>query len=47
MTDITPSPEQQLVIEHGPGPPRVIAGAGAGKTLTMAKRLVELIRNGV
>ena len=38
-----PSPEQKEVIEHGLEPLRVTAGAGTGKTSTLAYRMVWLI----
>ena len=40
---IDPSPEQQQVIDHPLGPLRINAGAGTGKTTTMALRLVKLL----
>ncbi|WP_205326541.1 UvrD-helicase domain-containing protein [Glycomyces sp. YM15] len=43
----TPTPEQALVIEAGPDPMLVVAGAGSGKTTTMADRVVWLIANRV
>ncbi|KAA0080291.1 ATP-dependent helicase [Mycolicibacterium sp. P9-64] len=42
----TPTEEQAAVIEAPPGPLVVIAGAGAGKTETMAARVVWLVANG-
>ncbi|WP_395307695.1 ATP-dependent DNA helicase [Mycobacterium sp. AMU20-3851] len=42
----TPTPEQAAVIAAPPGPLVVIAGAGAGKTETMAARVVWLVANG-
>ena len=41
-----PTPEQQEVIESAPGPAVVMAGAGSGKTETMAARVVWLVANG-
>lgn len=41
-----PTVEQSAVIEAGPGPALVVAGAGSGKTETMAGRVVWLIANG-
>ncbi|BAX91432.1 ATP-dependent DNA helicase [Mycobacterium shigaense] len=41
-----PTPEQAAVIAAPPGPLVVIAGAGAGKTETMAARVVWLVANG-
>src|SRR5690606_29247715 len=47
-TPLTPTPEQRSVIEHPlVGSALVIAGAGSGKTETMANRVVWLIANGV
>lgn len=42
----TPTDEQAAVIAAPPGPVVVIAGAGAGKTETMAARVVWLVANG-
>ncbi|WP_370629527.1 ATP-dependent helicase [Mycolicibacterium sp. BK634] len=42
----TPTDEQAAVIAAPPGPLVVIAGAGAGKTETMAARVVWLVANG-
>ncbi|WP_050947712.1 ATP-dependent DNA helicase [Mycobacterium xenopi] len=41
-----PTAEQAAVIAAAPGPVVVIAGAGAGKTETMAGRVVWLVANG-
>src|SRR4051794_19194293 len=41
-----PTDEQSAVIAAPPGPLVVIAGAGAGKTETMAGRVVWLVANG-
>src|SRR6204780_5964704 len=41
-----PTAEQAAVIAAPPGPLVVIAGAGAGKTETMAARVVWLVANG-
>ena len=41
-----PTDEQAAVIAAPPGPLAVIAGAGAGKTETMAARVVWLVANG-
>ncbi|THV32257.1 UvrD-helicase domain-containing protein [Glycomyces paridis] len=43
----TPTAEQAAVIEAGPDPMLVVAGAGSGKTTTMADRVVWLIANRV
>ena len=42
-----PTPEQATVIEGPLGPKLVVAGAGAGKTETMASRVVYLVANGL
>jgi DNA helicase-2/ATP-dependent DNA helicase PcrA len=42
-----PTPEQAAVIEAPPRPTLVIAGAGSGKTETMAARVVWLVANGL
>lgn len=42
-----PTPEQQAVIEAPLAPMLVVAGAGSGKTETMASRVVWLIANGL
>lgn len=42
----TPTPAQQRVIEAPPVPALVVAGAGSGKTETMAGRVVWLVANG-
>lgn len=41
-----PTPQQAAVIGAAPGPMLVVAGAGAGKTETMANRVVWLVTNG-
>ncbi len=41
-----PTPEQVAVIEAPPGPVLVVAGAGSGKTETMAARVIWLVANG-
>jgi DNA helicase-2/ATP-dependent DNA helicase PcrA len=43
---VTPTPEQQAVIDYPLEPLRVVAGAGAGKTSTMAWRLARLVSGG-
>ncbi|HQT26347.1 MAG TPA: ATP-dependent helicase, partial [Burkholderiales bacterium] len=42
----TLNPEQQLAVEHGKSPLLVIAGAGSGKTNTLAHRLARLVSEG-
>ena len=42
-----PTPEQATVIDGPLGPKLVVAGAGAGKTETMASRVVSLVANGL
>ena len=42
----TPTPEQIAVIEAPASPALVVAGAGSGKTETMAARVVWLVANG-
>lgn len=42
-----PTEEQAAVIESPLGPKLVVAGAGAGKTETMASRVVSLVANGL
>ena len=42
-----PTPEQTAVISAPLGPLAVIAGAGSGKSETMAARLVWLVANGM
>lgn len=45
---LTPTPEQRTVIEHPlGGSTLVVAGAGSGKTETMANRVVWLVANGL
>ncbi|MFV0535058.1 MAG: ATP-dependent helicase, partial [Cumulibacter sp.] len=43
----TPTPEQAAVIGAPLGPSAIVAGAGSGKTETMAARVVWLVCNGV
>ncbi|WP_420114850.1 UvrD-helicase domain-containing protein [Pseudactinotalea sp.] len=43
----TPTPEQTAVIEAPLEPILVVAGAGSGKTATMASRVVYLLANGL
>src|SRR5690625_578212 len=41
-----PTAEQTAIIEAGPDPLLVVAGAGSGKTHTMTDRVIWLIANG-
>jgi DNA helicase-2/ATP-dependent DNA helicase PcrA len=41
------NPEQRTAVEHGEGPLLVVAGAGCGKTTTLAARVASLIHRGV
>lgn len=41
-----PTPEQARMIEAGPAPTLVIAGAGSGKTATMVDHVIWLVDNG-
>ena len=45
--DATLNPEQRAAVDHGDTPLLVIAGAGSGKTQTLAHRVAALIRRGV
>ena len=47
LGQLPPTEEQAAVIEAPPGPMLVVAGAGAGKTETMAARVVWLVANGL
>lgn len=40
------NPEQRAAVEHGDAPLLVIAGAGSGKTLTLAARVARLVLQG-
>ncbi len=40
------NPAQRAAVEHGDGPLLIIAGAGSGKTATLAHRVAELIARG-
>jgi len=40
------NPEQQAAVAHGSGPLLVIAGAGSGKTLTLAARVAQRVLDG-
>ncbi len=41
------NPEQRRAVEHGDGPLLVVAGAGSGKTATLAFRVARLVEGGV
>lgn len=41
------NPQQRRAVEHGDGPLLIIAGAGTGKTKTLAARVANLIDRGV
>ena len=41
------NPEQRAAAEHGDGPLLIVAGAGTGKTSTLASRVASLISRGV
>jgi DNA helicase-2/ATP-dependent DNA helicase PcrA len=41
------NPEQETAVRHGEGPLLVVAGAGSGKTMTLAARVASLIERGV
>jgi DNA helicase-2/ATP-dependent DNA helicase PcrA len=41
------NPEQLAAVRHGEGPLLVVAGAGSGKTMTLAARVASLIERGV
>ncbi|MFD4469075.1 ATP-dependent helicase [Rhodococcus sp. NPDC058505] len=47
LGQFSPTPEQAAVIAAPLGPTLVVAGAGAGKTETMAARVVWLVANGL
>jgi DNA helicase-2/ATP-dependent DNA helicase PcrA len=40
------NPEQEAAVHHGDGPLLVVAGAGSGKTMTLAARVASLIERG-
>jgi DNA helicase-2/ATP-dependent DNA helicase PcrA len=40
------NPEQEAAVRHGEGPLLVVAGAGSGKTMTLAARVASLIDRG-
>jgi ATP-dependent DNA helicase UvrD/PcrA len=40
------NPEQEAAVRHGEGPLLVVAGAGSGKTMTLAARVASLIERG-
>ncbi|MGH7541585.1 MAG: UvrD-helicase domain-containing protein, partial [Gemmatimonadota bacterium] len=41
------NPEQTAAVRHGGGPLLIVAGAGTGKTMTLAARVAHLIDRGV
>ncbi|MGZ4126268.1 MAG: ATP-dependent helicase, partial [Actinomycetota bacterium] len=41
------NPDQRRAVEHGDGPLLVVAGAGSGKTATLAFRVARLVERGV
>src|SRR5210317_1684497 len=41
------NPEQRQAVTHGDGPLLVVAGAGSGKTRTLAYRVAYLVAKGV
>ena len=41
------NPRQREAVHHGEGPLLIIAGAGTGKTGTMAVRIARLVADGV
>ncbi len=41
------NPQQLEVVQSGPGPILVIAGAGSGKTRTLTYRVAHLIESGI
>lgn len=47
MGDASPTPQQTTAIEAPVAPQLIVAGAGSGKTTTMAARVVWLIANGL
>jgi DNA helicase-2/ATP-dependent DNA helicase PcrA len=40
------NPEQRAAVDHGDGPLLIVAGAGSGKTMTLAARVASLIERG-
>ncbi|HJX07647.1 MAG TPA: ATP-dependent helicase, partial [Actinomycetota bacterium] len=47
MFDDRLNPEQRLAAAHGEGPLLIVAGAGTGKTTTLAARVTSLLERGV
>ena len=45
MPEITPNEAQRQAIEHPPSPLMILAGAGTGKTFTLERRIVYLIKH--
>ena len=46
MFDASLNPEQRAAVTHGDGPLLIVAGAGTGKTTTLAARVAHLIDRG-
>ena len=40
------NPEQQAAVRQGEGPLLIVAGAGSGKTMSLASRVASLIERG-
>jgi DNA helicase II / ATP-dependent DNA helicase PcrA len=47
MFDADLNPDQLAAVTHGEGPLLIVAGAGSGKTTTLAARVAHLLGNGV
>jgi len=47
MSDLTPTPEQAAAISAPLQPQLLVAGAGAGKTTVMARRIFHLVQDGL
>ncbi|HEV2309021.1 MAG TPA: ATP-dependent helicase, partial [Acidimicrobiia bacterium] len=47
LAELELNPAQRRVVEHGDGPLLVVAGAGTGKTNTLAARVAALLARGV
>ena len=46
-SEIVLEPEQEQAIQHKKGHLRIVACPGSGKTETVSRRIVELIKDGV